>query len=365
MRSIFLIPLFCAVVVAGLFSASVTQAQEDIPYLQTKGEVLEVVSTEYREVGGTGTQRPFQTLRIEIIEGEKEGQIITTETDFPRITKGTTLYLGYWTDPEGGDHFDVVGIDRLVPMLILAGVFVAIIILFGGWRGVRSLLSLGASFFILLYVLVPGLLGGWNPLLASSVVAGGILFGAIFFTHGFNRESFSAYAGTMIAILLTGALALVAVNATSLSGFADESSLFLNFNTQGSLDFVGLLLGAIIIGALGVLDDIAITQAAVVNELYKSNASLKPIEVYRRALRVGREHVGALVNTLALAYTGAALPLILLFSVSSYRPDVILNMEMVATEIVRILVGSIGLVLAVPVVTALAVILLRAQKKET
>lgn len=363
MRSTLLLSVFCAVIVTALFCATPANAQ-DVPYTQTKGKVLEVVSTEYREVGGTGTQRPYQTLRVEIIEGEKRGEVITTETDFPRINKGDTLYVGYWTDTEGMDHFDVVGIDRLVPLLILAGVFVATIILFGGWRGVRSLLSLGASFFILLYVLVPGLLGGWNPFFASSLVAAGILFGAIFFTHGFNRESVSAYVGTMVAIVLTGLLAMVAVDATSLSGFADESSLFLNFNTQGSLDFVGLLLGAIIIGALGVLDDIAITQAAVVNELYKSNSKLSAMHVYKRALRVGREHVGALVNTLALAYTGAALPLILLFSVSSYRPDVILNMEMVATEIVRIIVGSIGLVLAVPVVTGLAVILLRSQKEK-
>lgn len=354
--------IFALCAIAALLFPVVGVAQE-VPYTQTRGTVIEVLGVANREVGGTGTNRPFQTLRIEIIEGEKRGDVITTETDYPRIDTGDTVYIGYWKDTEGVERFDVVGIDRRGALAALIALFVAAVIAFGGWRGVRSLMSLFASFFILLYVLVPGLLMGWNPLFASALVAGGILFGAIFFTHGFNRESISAYAGTMIAIALTGVFAMFAVDAASLSGFADESALFLNFNTQGNLDFVGLLLGAIIIGALGVLDDIAITQAAVVNELFKSNKALEPIEVYRRALRVGREHVGALVNTLALAYTGAALPLILLFSISSYRTDIIINMEMVSTEIVRIVVGSMGLVFAVPVVTGLAVLLLRPTKK--
>src|SRR5690606_26699936 len=124
--------------------------------------------------------------------------------------------------------------DRRGPLFALIGIFIVAVLVFGGWKGARSLLALAASFLVLIYVLVPGLLAGWNPLLASALVAGAILFGAIFFTHGFNRASVAAYGGTMISIALTSAFALFAVSATSLSGFASEEAVFLNFNTQGS-----------------------------------------------------------------------------------------------------------------------------------
>ncbi len=232
-------------------------------------------------------------------------------------------------------------------------------ILFGGFQGVRSLCALLGSFFAIFYVLLPGILGGANPILLSVVVAAGILFAAIFFTHGFNRESLVAYGGTMIAVFLTSVFALFAVYSTDLTGFASDASTYLNFNTGGTLDFTALLLGAIIIGVLGVLDDISVTQAAVVTELYRSNPSLTKREVYLRALRVGREHVGALVNTLILAYTGAALPLLLHASITATGLVSAINTELFATEIVRMIVGSIGLILAVPIVTFLATLYLK------
>ena len=233
------------------------------------------------------------------------------------------------------------------------------VILFGGWQGVRSLVALAGSFVAIFYILVPGLLQGWNPLLVSFAVASAILFGAIFFTHGFNRESIVAYGGTMLAVFLTGILAIIAVDMSDLSGFISDESVYLNFNTRGSLDFTGLLLGAIIIGVLGVLDDIAVTQAAIVSELYSSNPAMSTHEVYRRALRVGREHVGALVNTLILAYTGVSLPLLLYFHQSPLSFGSLVNAEIFATEIIRTIIGSIGLIMTVPIVTALAVYYLK------
>jgi uncharacterized membrane protein len=208
-------------------------------------------------------------------------------------------------------------------------------------------------------VLLPGILAGYNPLLLASVVAGLVLFAAIFFTHGFNRESLVAYAGTMIAVGVTMLVALWAVALTSLSGFGADGSTTLNIATGGQIDFTLLLLAAIIVGVLGVLDDIAITQAAVVTELFTSNKVITRREVYGRALRVGREHVGALVNTLVLAYTGAALPLLLFYFHSASSLSLALNSELFATEIVRMIVGSIGLICTVPIVTVLAVYVLK------
>jgi uncharacterized membrane protein len=163
----------------------------------------------------------------------------------------------------------------------------------------------------------------------------------------------------MLAVFITSVLAIVAVLQTSLTGFVSDESVFLNFATSGTLDFTGLLLGAIIIGVLGVLDDIAVTQAAVVTELYQSNKDLTARMVYQKAIRVGREHVGALVNTLVLAYVGASLPLLMYFHLSPLNFWSLVNSELFATEIIRAIVGSIGLILTVPIVTGLAVYFLR------
>lgn len=326
------------------------------------GKVTEIVDEEMREIPGTDTEQLFQTIKAEVLDGPLEGQIITIENDYLELDKGDKFYFNYNIYIDGRESFGVTNIDRKDSLIVLSILFVLAVVVFGGWQGVRSLFALAGSFFVIFYVLLPGLLNGWNPLFASFLVASGILFAAIFFTHGFNRESIVAYVGTMIAVLITGVLAILSVHGSDLSGFASEESVYLNFNTRGSLDFTALLLGAIIIGVLGVLDDIAITQAAVVTELFDSNKEMTRREAYKRALRVGREHVGALVNTLVLAYTGASLPLLMYFYLSPATFGSTVNSELFATEIVRTIVGSIGLVLTVPIVTLLAVFYLKGYK---
>jgi len=320
-----------------------------------RGKVIEVVSSEERTVPGTQTATAVQTIDVEVLDGPFDGDIITIENDFLALDVGDRFYFNYNVYLDGSESYAVTNIDRRGSLFIFIALFAFAVIALGGWQGVRSLVALGVSFLAIFYVLLPGLLAGYDPLLLSFLVAAGILFGAIFFTHGFNRESCVAYGGTMLAVGLTGLLAIIAVNMTELSGFASDESVYLNFNTDGLLDFTGLLLGAIIVGVLGVLDDIAVTQAAVVVELYNSNKSLSPREVYRRALRVGREHVGALVNTLVLAYAGASLPLLMYFYLAPAGFFSLINSELFATEIIRAVVGSIGLIMTVPIVTGLAV----------
>ncbi len=326
------------------------------------GKVVEIVDEELRDIPGTDTEHLFQTIQAEVLDGPRQGRIITIENDYLELDKGDKFYFNYNVHIDGTESYGIINIDRTNSLFFLMAVFVGAVVLFGGWQGVRSLLALAGSFFAIFYILMPGILGGWSPLLASVLVASGILFAAIFFTHGFNRESLVAYGGTMLAVVLTGLFAIFSVYLTDLSGFADEAATYLNFSTRGSLDFTALLLGAIIIGVLGVLDDIAVTQAAVITELYNSNSNLSRREVYKKAIRVGREHVGALVNTLVLAYTGASLPLLLHFYMASSNISLAINTELFATEIVRAIVGSIGLILAVPIVTLLAVIYLRDYK---
>lgn len=357
----------CSVIISIFFIAVTSVNAQEVyeDYQGTwRGKVIEVVAREVKEIPGTETTHPFQTIIVEVLEGPKKGQVITIENDYLELKKGNTFYFNYSVDIQGTERYGIINVDRRSSLLLLVCICIAVVIWFGRWQGVRSLLALCGSFFAIFYILLPGLLHGWNPLVISSLVASGILFGAIFFTHGFNRESLVAYSGTMIAVFITGLFALFAVSITSLSGFTGDESMYLNMGTQGKLDFTSLLLGAIIIGILGVLDDIAVTQAAVVSELYDANPGISKKEVYIRALRVGQEHVGALVNTLVLAYTGASLPLLLYFKLSDIHIESIVSLEIFATEIVRAIVGSIGLILTVPIVTVLAVTYLKGYKSK-
>lgn len=353
------------IIVASLIPLSISAQEFYNGYQGTyRGEVLEIVSQEQREILGTDTEHIFQTIRTEVLDGPNKGEKIIIKNDYLELEKGDKFYFNHLVDINGLEMFSVVNIDRRGSLIFLTMIFVLAVVLLGGKQGVRSLVALVGSFLAIFYILLPGLIHGWDPIVASSLVASGVLFLAIFFTHGFNRESLVAYGGTMLAVLITGFLAVFAVNTSHLSGFASDESTYLYFNTKGTLDFTALLLGAIIIGILGVLDDIAVTQAAVVSELYDSNPNISKGEVYRRAIRIGKEHASALVNTLILAYTGASLPLFLYFYTTPSSMSSIVNMEIIATEIVRAIVGSVGLILTVPIVTILAVVYLKGYKSK-
>lgn len=347
--------------------AFVADAQELHNDLQGvwRARVVEVVEQYTEILPGTDTEVIIQNLRIELLEGDRKGEFLEIVNDYMPLDEGDRFFLNYLVTIQGDEIYSVRDVDRRLSLFIFTLIFAAVIVLFGGWQGVRSLVSLVGSLVAIVYVLVPLLLAGYSPVLVSVLVAALVLFAAIFFTHGFNRESAVAFTGTMMAVLITGILAYIAVKASALSGFSSDESVYLNLSTAGTLNFSGLLLGGIIIGVLGVLDDIAVTQAAIVSELKNSGADLFRWEIYKRAVRVGKEHVGALVNTLALAYAGASLPLLLLFSFSASAPGVILNQEVFATEIIRTIVGSIGLVLTVPITTALAVMVLTPRPGKT
>lgn len=326
-----------------------------------RAEVVSVISETSTLVPGTSVTTPIQTLDARILEGPRTGSVVRVENDFLSLSPGDRFFLNYLITVEGRELYLVSDADRRMPLFALILFFAVVVIAFGGKQGLRSLLAMAGSLFVIAYALVPALLAGFPPVITATVISGIILFFAIFLTHGWNRESAVAFAGTSLAVALTGFIAWASVIATELSGFASDESVFLNMKTDGRLDIAGLLLGGIIIGILGVLDDIAVTQVAIVRELLGAGSSLSPQEVYLRAIRVGREHVGALVNTLALAYTGASLPLLLLFHGSAAPAGIILNGELFATEIVRTIVGSLGLVFAVPITTFLAVMTLKGR----
>lgn len=322
--------------------------------------VMEIVAERVEALPTSEATFVVQTIQAKILKGERKGEVVRFENDHARMKEGGARFILRITEGQDGTiTYSVSDFERRPAMAAFFVLFVFLVIGFGKMQGVRSLVSLGVSILVIFFVLIPLLLKGYSPVLVSTGVSAAILFFAIFFTHGFNRKSLIAFSGTVGAVIITGLLAWLATGMTHMTGFSSDDSVYLNFNTGGTLDFVGLYLASIMIGMLGVLDDISITQVAVVRELYGVAPHLSKREIFSSAIRVGKEHVGALVNTLVLAYVGVALPSVLYFATSTSGIGHLINMEMFASEIMRTILGSIGLILTVPITTILAVIFMR------
>lgn len=334
----------------GMDAQAQTQPSNEV----VRAEVLQILDTFERDIPGTDAAAEVQRLRIELLGGERAGDIVVFENEAVPLQTGDTFFLNRQTTINGDELFLYKDFDRRWQLAALGVLFLILMLGFGGWQGARALGSLALSVGAIMFVLVPALLAGYNPALVSLLVAGVILAIVLFGTHGWRPHVISAFVGTWSAVIVTCGMAAWWVSTLRLSGFGSDASVYLNFATDGTLDFAGLLLGAIIIGILGVLDDVSITQASVVQELKAANPALGWRELYTRAIRVGRDHVSSLVNTLALAYVGVALPLVLFLATSNAPVGELINQEIVAAELTRIIIGSIGLILAVPLTTVMA-----------
>lgn len=319
-----------------------------------RAEVLEIVKEYERDITGTDATALVQEVRAQLIEGDRRGEVVSFENDLVMLGEGDTIFLNRTVGIDGVEYFNYKDIERRGALAVLFAVFVMLLIVLSGWQGIRALLSLALSIGAIFFILVPALLAGYSAPLVSLAVAGLVLALVLFLTHGINPRSIIAFLGTLSAVAVTCAMAAIWVSVMKLTGLSADAAVYLNFATGGTLDFAGLLLGSIIIGILGVLDDVSITQSSVVQELKRANPALSFYELYASALRVGRDHVGSLVNTLAFAYVGMSLPLVLLLAKSSASLALTINQEMVAAELLRIIVGSIGLVLAIPFTTFVA-----------
>ena len=335
-----------------------TSAEAGQTYIE-RGKVLSIASSSIKEIPGTQTTADYQTLNAYVITGPDAGKTITVLNDYLNLKKGQEFYMTHIIDPDDGiDAYNVTDPYRLPTVFFWVGLFVLVTILFGGWRGIRGLLSLVISIAAIVYVLLPGILHGYSPILLSMGICSAIVLIGSYVTHGFNKTTTAAVFGMIITIVITSALAYAAVHTTQLSGYSDENAAFLNLQTQGTIDFVGLLLGGIMIGLLGILYDAAIGQAVAIEELNMAAEHPSRPRIFKRAMRIGREHIGALINTLAIAYVGASLPLLLLLHFSNLPLSVNLNKEIFATEIIRTVIGSMGLILAVPITTLISTFML-------
>jgi uncharacterized membrane protein len=278
-----------------------------------------------------------------------------------RVIKGPEARPG--TQALAGAGYSFNDFERRGPMLVLAAIFVAVVLLFARLRGALSLTGLAFSIAIVLLFVVPAILDDKPPLAVAVVGSLAVALITIPLAHGGGPKSLSALLGTAVSLLLTAGLAVLFTELTHLTGLSSEEAAFLQLG-QADLSLQGLLLAGIVIGALGVLDDVTISQASTVLALRHANPSLGFRELFGRALQVGRDHVSATVNTLVLAYVGAALPVLLLFSATDLGVGDAVNFEIVAKEIVATLVGSIGLIAAVPITTALAALLALGERPE-
>jgi uncharacterized membrane protein len=324
-----------------------------------RAEVVAVIEEGTVDLGGR--VQPYQIVRVELLEGEYAG--IQMEIDYGRrqvrqddylLRPGDRVLVTVSKTPENLVNAYFVDHVRSTPLLWLVGIFAAAILLISRWKGLRSLLSMAFSLFVIVGYIIPHILAGEDPLTVSIIGSAILLAVTLYLTYGWNLKTHAAVLSMILSLLLTGALAAVFVVFARLNGSGDENSMFLVQSLAASISLRGLLLGGMIIGALGVLDDLVTTQASAVFELHAANPHLGLRGLFQSAMRIGQDHVAATVNTLVLAYAGAALPMLLLFSLARGDYGNLVNFAFVAEEIVRTLVGSLGLIAAVPLTTAIA-----------
>jgi uncharacterized membrane protein len=287
------------------------------------------------------------------LAGGRQVSFDTTDPTGGMFRAGQRVRLAVSEQPGQPPYYNIQDLERGRPLLALAILFVLAVVAFGRWQGIRSLVGLGLSFVVIVGFVVPAILHGHGPVLVAVTGAMAIMLVSLYLSHGTGPKTTAAVVGTALALGLTALLAIAFVAAASLTGLASDEALSANF-AVGGLSLRGLLLAGIIIGGLGVLDDVTMSQASLVAELHQANPTAGFAALVGAALRVGRDHIAATVNTLFLAYAGAALPALILFVTGQDSLGTVVTAELVAVEVVRALCGSVGLIAAVPLTTVLA-----------
>jgi uncharacterized membrane protein len=315
---------------------------------------------------GRGSPETCLTASVRLTSGPDKGQITQLELSMgpgnPALERGDRIVVGRTADQSLGNLYYFSDYQRRAPLLILALGFAVIVIAVGRLRGLTALVGLAITFAVLVKFVLPAVLEGKSPLAVAVVGSAAAMFVIMYLAHGVNALTTTALLGTLASLAIIGLLASAFVQLANIVNLGSEEATFLQLSAS-QVNLRGLLLGGIIIGSLGVLNDVTVTQASAVWALRAANPSWGPRRLYHSAMRIGRDHIASVVDTLVLAYAGASLPLLLLFTLASRPVGDVLTGELVAEEIVRSMVGSIGLVASVPITTALAA-LVAAQVRE-
>lgn len=307
------------------------------------------------EVNGCGTAE----LRIaegQPDEGAELEAPLPNGPGAPEVAAGDEVVLVVTTTPDGR-VYSIVDHQRGRGLWLLGAAFALAVVAFGRWRGVTALAGLAVTFAVLLFFVVPAVLSGESPLLVAIVGSAAIMLTVLYLTHGVTLTTTVAVLGTLASLSLTGLLSALAVAALHLSGITDDISTAVG--TAHSVNMQGLLLAGIVIGSLGVLDDVTVTQAATVTELARANPAFGFGQLYTSASRVGRAHIASVINTIILAYAGSSLPLLILIVANNDSLGSVVTDQVIAQELVRAAVATLGLVAAVPLTTGLAALAFR------
>ncbi|MEV4537074.1 YibE/F family protein [Asanoa sp. NPDC049518] len=366
-----LVPAFVATAIATvlLWPRDVPKPDQADPVPRFHATVTSIVTSLCPPTpSGESEPGPCGAATVTLDSGPDKGQ--TRETELPSgpgapsVEVGDAVIVTPLTDSEDptATVYTIADHQRGSPLLWLVVAFAAAIIAFGRWRGLAALAGLAVSFAVLLGFILPAILGGGPPLPIAVTGAALIMFVVLYLTHGLTAQTSVAVLGTLASLVLAGGVGTLAIAFSHLTGYGDENAITLSL-LHGDVDLHGLLLAGIIIGSLGVLDDVTVTQAATVGELARANPSLSRRELYRGGTRVGRAHIASTVNTIVLAYAGASLPVLLLVIAGGRGVGEVLTAEFIAQEIVRSVVGTLGLVAAVPITTALAAFVATASNR--
>lgn len=354
--------------------ASTTAATNDANLDKPKtaeAQVLKVLDQK-ETIRDNGSKAIQQNLELGILTGPFKGQteVYTGISGIDVVSSNVykvndKVLVSYNRDETGEYVFYVTDYVRNGSLLWLTLLFISVVLLIGSKKGVMALISLIISFFVIIKVLVPLVFAGYNPLLVGVSISFLILFALIYLTEGWNKKSHISVLSIAVSLLVTAGLAMLFGYLSHLTGASNEEVVFLIDAIKVPINFHDLLLAAIIIGTLGVLDDVVVAQVEAVEQIRSANSSLSDFQVFKMAMTIGQSHLGAIINTLFLAYVSASLPLVLLFSVHQepfLTVSQIVNNEDIATEIVRTLVGVISLCLSAPISTILAVRYLKSKK---
>ena len=329
--------------------------------VRTLGAVAERVE---RVPCALSTTHVCRVARVKLLDGPRKG-LVTTMTTIDtagslNIRAGDRIRVYKNNAPKGAtahiEPYSFADFDRRGAMLWLTVGFVVLLLATGRMHGFRALVGLTASLLVIVEFVVPAILHGSSPLAVAIVGSFAVMLVMMPLCYGLGAKSIAAWLGTAVSLLLAAGLASGFANVAHLSGAASDESVYLGASQSG-LSLQGLLVAGMVIGALGVLVDLTVSQSSTVIALRRANPSLGFRGLFRGALEVGHDHIAATVSTLVFAYAGASLAVLLIFSVGGTSFTDAVNGEAVADEVIAALVGSIGLILSMPITTALAAVL--------
>jgi uncharacterized membrane protein len=293
-----------------------------------------------------------QTILVEITLGDGSKKEIKVLNDYKQVEKGDSIFIS--ESLFEGSEFSVVNVDRTKELILLLVFFIILVILTSGWKGFYSLVGLLFTFAVIFVFMVPQILKGTGPVIVGIISATIILIPTLYLSYGLNKKSVAAFLGIIIALSFVGIASSYFISTLQFTGFSSELSTYLDMETSSVINLIGLIIAGIIIAAVGVLDDVAVIQSSVVFSLAKTNPTLRGFKLFKEAMHIGKDHISAVVNTLVLAYTGASLPLIILLYIRKMPIDYFVSLEMITEEVARTLISSSGILLAVPLTTLIA-----------